>query len=135
MGVLLSISIPPYLFSLTKFNEDVMVPWHLTVHRKASSLLCYFCCSCHLLQCALFGMSKELSSAPVNGENSSAATKRPRIADSVSPTQEQRNSSLNTLPGHTCGHCGKACTAKGRLSNVIFATYVWVHAHYEGITK
>ena len=82
-------------------------------------------------------MSKELSSAPVNDENSSAATKRPRIADSVSPTQEQCNSSLNTLPGHTCGHCGKACTAKGKLSEAIQCDfcYVWVHAHCEGITK
>ena len=82
-------------------------------------------------------MSDELSSAPVNDENSSAATKRPRIADSVSPTQEQRNSSLNTLPGHTCGHCGKACTAKGKLSEAIQCDfcYVWVHAHCEGITK
>ena len=40
-------------------------------------------------------MSEELSSAPVNDGNSSALTKRPRIADSVSPTPEQRNSSLN----------------------------------------
>ena len=37
-GVLLRFSIPLYLFSCTKFNEDVVVPWHLTVHRKASSL-------------------------------------------------------------------------------------------------
>ena len=59
---------------------------------------------------------EELNSASVNDDSSSAATKRPRIVDSVSPTQEQRNSSLNILPGHTCGHCGKACTAKGKIS-------------------
>ena len=80
---------------------------------------------------------EQLNSASVNDDSSSAATKRPRIVDSVSPTQEQRNSSLNILPGNTCGHCGKACTAKGKLSEAIQCDlcYVWVHAHCEGITK
>ena len=80
---------------------------------------------------------EELSSASVNDDSFSVATKRPRIVDSVSTTQEQRNSSLSILPGHTCGHCGKAYTAKRKLSEAIQCDlcYVWVHAHCEGITK
>ena len=41
------------------------------------------------------------------------------------------------IPGHTCGHFGKACTAKGKLSEAIQCDlcYIWVHAHCESITK
>ena len=41
---------------------------------------------------ALFGMEKSTSvpTLPVNDDDSSAATKRPRLADSVSPSQEKR---------------------------------------------
>ena len=81
-------------------------------------------------------MTDDLTSGP-SDSNSSTTTKRPRLADSVSPTHEQRDSSLAALPGNICGHCGKECTAKGKLSEAVQCDlcYMWLHASCEGISK